>query len=193
MGQGIGHANLPKDLPARAHESARHAVNVFVDRFKAHGCVDRHGKERHQEGEQQARHGSGPEPHDEQRRNGDFRDDLRDHDHGVEAFSEQGGVRDQYGNEDAADHGKCEPEHCEIKRGPQMREQEIMALPHRLEYCRGRRQDDAADAQCPDADLPDQEQEHRDEGRPHDRGRTLGNTIPHGSPRLLCADGGPSG
>src|SRR5215471_13649480 len=29
--QGVGHADLPEDLPARAHEGARHAVNILVD------------------------------------------------------------------------------------------------------------------------------------------------------------------
>src|SRR5262249_36149948 len=78
--QRVRHADLPKDLPMRAHEGARHAVNILVDRLETHGRVDRHRKERDQEGQQQARHGSGSEPHDEQGCDGNFWDDLRDHD-----------------------------------------------------------------------------------------------------------------
>src|SRR5262249_6584976 len=120
-----------------------------------------------------------------------FRNDLRDHDDRIEAFSNDDGVGDQHGDEDAADDGEYKSEHRQIKRGPQMREQEIMALRHRFEYRRWRRQDDAADAQRPDAELPRQQDERRDEERPTDRGRVFADVIPHGWPRSPCADGEP--
>src|SRR5262249_42738319 len=163
---------------------AGHAVNILVDRFETHGRVDRHRKERDEEGEQQAGHSSGPEPHDEQGRDGDFWDDLRDHDHRIKAFSNDGRISDQHGDDDAADDAEEEePDTGQIEGGQKMRKKETTALRHRSKYRRWRRQYDAANAQCSDADLPSQEDERRDEDRPPDGGRVFADVIPHGSPR----------
>src|SRR5262249_62133293 len=110
----------------------------------------------------------------EEGRDEDLWDDRENNEHRKKAFSNEGGGGDQHGDDEAADDGEKKSEHGQIERGPQMRKQQITALRHPFQYRRWRRQYDAADAHCSNADLPSQEDERRDEEWPRDGGGRRG-------------------
>src|SRR5260370_1302381 len=114
------HANLLEDLHARSHEAPRHAMDVFVDGLEAKRGIYRHGEERDEKGEQQARHGAGSEPDNEQGRYRDLRDHLRDNDNRVDAEAQEGRISNHDRDHDAADDRQYEAEHSEVELRPQM-------------------------------------------------------------------------
>src|SRR6266446_3836020 len=188
--QRIRHANLPEDPPARAHEAPRHAMDVFVDGLEAKRGIYRHGEERDEKGEQQARHGAGSEPDNEQGRYRDLRDHLRDNDNRVDAEAQEGRISNHDRDHDAADDRQYEAEHSEVERRPQMAEQQVVPLDHCFDDLRRRRQDDAADAEYAIGCFPGSKKQQAYPDRPREIEKLLWHAIAHDSPQWHCGVAG---